>query len=284
MNFYAHHLGDYARNTRHLSMVEHGAYRLLIDLYYVREAPLPLEEPALFRLVCARTDDEKLAVTTILDEFFVRTEDGWRHTRCDEEIAKGLEKQTKARASASARWDANAMRTHSERIANAMPTQCEGNAPNPNPNPNPNIKDEETTSLGDLPAADPPSATVIEIKKPKREPPGVPLFPFEELIGLYHQRLPMCPRVQLLTEQRRKFAAARWKAWAAMDGWESQEQGLGEWAAFFDVVAKSKFLTGRAQGHNNDRPPFVADFDWLMRPTNFQKVFEGRYSDQRLAR
>ena len=98
------------------------------------------------------------------------------------------------------------------------------------------------------------------------------------------ERLPMCPRVQLLTEQRRKFAAARWKAWAAMDGWESQEQGLGEWAAFFDVVAKSKFLTGRAQGHNNDRPPFVADFDWLMRPTNFQKVFEGRYSDQRLAR
>jgi len=131
VNFYAHHLGDYARNTRHLSMVEHGAYRLLIDLYYVREALLPLDEPALFRLVCARTDDEKLAVTTILAEFFVRTEDGWRHTRCDEEIAKGQEKQAKARASAAARWDANAMRT-----------QCKGNAPNPNPNPNPKAKEK----------------------------------------------------------------------------------------------------------------------------------------------
>lgn len=111
-------------------MVEHGAYRLLIDLYYVRETPLPADDAALFRLVCARTDDEKQAVSTVLAEFFVRTDEGWRHTRCDEEIARGQEKQSKAKASAAARWDANAMRTHSERIANAMPTQCEGNAPN----------------------------------------------------------------------------------------------------------------------------------------------------------
>jgi uncharacterized protein YdaU (DUF1376 family) len=286
VNYYAHHLGDYARNTRHLTMVEHGAYRLLIDLYYVREAPLPIEETALYRLVCARTDEERQAVGTVLAEFFVRTGEGWRHTRCDEEIARGQEKQSKAKASAAARWDANAMRTHSERIANAMPTQCEGNAPNPNPNPNPNpkLKDEVPTVLGHLPTADPPSATVIELTKPKNELAGIPQFPFEELIGLYHQRLPMCPRVQLLTEQRRKFAAARWKAWAAMDGWESQEQGLGEWAAFFDLVAKSKFLTGKTQSHDNSRPPFIADFDWLMRPMNFQKVFEGRYSEQRLAR
>lgn len=284
MNYYAFHLGDYARSTRHLTMVEHGAYRLLIDLYYVRETPLPADDAALFRLVCARTDEEKQAVSTVLAEFFVRTDEGWRHTRCDEEIARGQEKQSKAKASAAARWDANAMRTHSERIANAMPTQCEGNAPNPNPNTQSHIKDEVPTVLGDLPAADPPSATVIELSKPPKPPAKLPDLPFEELIGLYHARLPMCPRVQLLTEQRRRFAAARWKAWASMDGWETQEQGLGEWAAFFDLVAKSKFLTGRAQGHDNSRPPFVADFDWLMRPMNFQKVFEGRYSEQRLAR
>lgn len=145
-------------------------------------------------------------------------------------------------------------------------------------------KDEVPTVLGDLPAADPPSATVIELTKPPKPPAKPPDFPFEELIGLYHARLPMCPRVQLLTEQRRRFAAARWKAWASMDGWETQEQGLGEWAAFFDLVAKSKFLTGRTQSHDSSRPPFVADFDWLMRPMNFQKVFEGRYSEQRLAR
>jgi hypothetical protein len=143
------------------------------------------------------------------------------------------------------------------------------------------LKDEVPTVLGDLPAADPPSATVIEIATGKQKPPDLP---FEQLVELYHQRLPACPRVQLLTEQRRRFAAARWRDWAAMDGWESQAQGLGEWAAFFDVVAKSKFLMGRTQSYDSNRPPFMADFDWLMRPTNFQKVFEGKYSEKRIAR
>lgn len=120
MNFYSHHLGDYARNTRHLTMLEHGAYRLLIDLYYSREVPLPADEKSLSRLVCARTDEEKEAVATVLSEFFELTDDGWRHARCDEEIERCKDKQSKAKASASARWDANAMRTHSERNAKAM--------------------------------------------------------------------------------------------------------------------------------------------------------------------
>jgi GST-like protein len=34
MNFYKHHLGDYAAATRHLSLLEHGCYRSMIDLYY----------------------------------------------------------------------------------------------------------------------------------------------------------------------------------------------------------------------------------------------------------
>lgn len=87
MNYYPFHIGDYARDTRHLTVLEHGAYRLLIDLYYLREAPLPLDLQGLCRLVCARSDDEILAVKTVLQEFFVGHPDGWRHVRCDEEIA-----------------------------------------------------------------------------------------------------------------------------------------------------------------------------------------------------
>ena len=34
MNYYERHLGDYARDTGHLSMLEHGAYSLLLDRYY----------------------------------------------------------------------------------------------------------------------------------------------------------------------------------------------------------------------------------------------------------
>lgn len=33
MNYYEHHLGDYYRKAKHLTLLEHGAYRMLLDLY-----------------------------------------------------------------------------------------------------------------------------------------------------------------------------------------------------------------------------------------------------------
>jgi uncharacterized protein YdaU (DUF1376 family) len=122
LNYYEHHLGDYLRDTAHLSMIEDGAYRRLIDLYYTREDLLPPNLDAICRLIRARSEDEKAAVIVVLDEFFTRSDDGYRHKRCDAEVARYHEKQEKARSSANARW------TRSERNAVAMPTQCEGNA------------------------------------------------------------------------------------------------------------------------------------------------------------
>jgi uncharacterized protein YdaU (DUF1376 family) len=33
VNYYERHLGDYAKDAGHLSMLEHGAYSLLLDRY-----------------------------------------------------------------------------------------------------------------------------------------------------------------------------------------------------------------------------------------------------------
>lgn len=88
MNFYERHLGDYARRTAHLSLLEHGVYSLLLDRYYGSEKPLPGDVKAVQRLVGARTAGERAAVQTILEEFFVLTGDGWRNKRCDEEIER----------------------------------------------------------------------------------------------------------------------------------------------------------------------------------------------------
>jgi uncharacterized protein YdaU (DUF1376 family) len=40
MHHYQHHIGDYRRDTMHLTLLEHGVYRQLIDLYYLQEKPL----------------------------------------------------------------------------------------------------------------------------------------------------------------------------------------------------------------------------------------------------
>lgn len=104
----------------------------------------------------------------------------------------------------------------------------------------------------------------------------VPQLAMGELVNLYHRTLPMCPRVQVITGKREAAARARWRAWAAMEGWETREECLAGWGAYFAKVAESKFLTGRE--HDRQRRPFVASFDWLMAESNFVKVYEGKYS------
>ena len=77
-------------------MVEDAAYRRLLDVYYTREAPLPLDRKAVQKLARAQSKDERAAVDYVLDEFFVEHDDGWHQLRCDEEIAKYLEKAPRA--------------------------------------------------------------------------------------------------------------------------------------------------------------------------------------------
>lgn len=133
MNYYEHHLGDYLRDTAHLTMVEDAAYRRLLDVYYVRETPLPKDLLQCCKLVRALGKLERQAVLSVLKEFFCLTDEGYRQARADAEIKRFHAKKDKARESANARWshderNANAMRTHEERIQVASRSQCVGNA------------------------------------------------------------------------------------------------------------------------------------------------------------
>lgn len=115
MNYYEHHLGDYAQATSHLTFVEDAAYSRMLRKYYAEEKPLPADLRAVIRLVGARTDEEREAVDIILKEFFTLEEDGWHNKRADDEIAKFASKRDKAKRSAASRWNANA----SDKDANA---------------------------------------------------------------------------------------------------------------------------------------------------------------------
>lgn len=97
MNYFQHHIGDYRRDTAHLSLLEHGVYRQLMDMYYLSEQKIPEETEVVYRRLCARTDEEKKAVDTVLSEFFSR-DSGWRHTRCDKEISEYQGKAERARS------------------------------------------------------------------------------------------------------------------------------------------------------------------------------------------
>ncbi|SKB07885.1 Uncharacterized conserved protein YdaU, DUF1376 family [Prosthecobacter debontii] len=86
MHYYSHHVGDYRRDTSFLSLIEHGAYRLLMDEYYVTDKPLPLDQAKLCRILRASTKVEKAAVAFILEEYFISASDGYHHPHMDAEI------------------------------------------------------------------------------------------------------------------------------------------------------------------------------------------------------
>ena len=127
MNYYEHHLGDYMRDTAHLSMSEDGALRRLLDAYYVREHALPADLRACFKLARAKTKTDRDAVSYILKEFFQQFDDGFHQRRADAEIQHYQDKRRKAKSSADARWNpsvrnANASEIHSNGNAHAIRT------------------------------------------------------------------------------------------------------------------------------------------------------------------
>ena len=94
MHYYKFNIGDYARSTRHLSNEEDLAYRRLLDMYYETEAPIPLETQWVARRLRLGID----VVTTVLEDMFKKSDDGWTHTRCDDDIAEYHRNAEKNRA------------------------------------------------------------------------------------------------------------------------------------------------------------------------------------------
>lgn len=86
MHYYQYNIADYRKDTSHLSLLEHGCYRQLLDQYYLDEKPLPADEDKLFRLFNARTEDEKQAMRNVLLDFWTKTEAGYVQGRSDREI------------------------------------------------------------------------------------------------------------------------------------------------------------------------------------------------------
>lgn len=83
MNYYSHHIGDYRSATMHLTNDEDLAYRRLLEMYYDTERAIPLETQWVSRRL--RLDTE--VIENVLNDFFIWTENGWEHARCEREIA-----------------------------------------------------------------------------------------------------------------------------------------------------------------------------------------------------
>jgi len=103
-------------------------------------------------------------------------------------------------------------------------------------------------------------------------PSGPSPCPHQEIVQAYHEALPSLPAVQVWNDKRQGFLRTRWQE-------APERQSVEWWKTFFLRVAASDFLCGRTSG--TDGRPFLADLEWLVRPTNFVKVIEGRYDNRK---
>lgn len=104
MHFYQFNIADYRKDTGHLTPIEHYIYRELLDMCYLNEMPINGGRSSIRRrLKLVETDD--LLIQGILDEFFIKTDDGYINNRVNLELSRIYEKSDKARESVKKRWD-----------------------------------------------------------------------------------------------------------------------------------------------------------------------------------
>jgi len=100
MHYYQFHIGDYKSHTHHLSIIEDLAFRRLLDHYYLHEQPIKQRDIA--RQIGMK--DHEQEVLTVLDEFFLSTENGYINPRADDEISKYRKFIEDGKRGAAKRW------------------------------------------------------------------------------------------------------------------------------------------------------------------------------------
>lgn len=246
MHYYQHHIGDFIKATARLSDSQAMVYLRLLWMYYDTERPLK-PDSKLLAFQAGTTIEE---IELILNSFFWLADNGWHNNRCDNEIAEYhalLDKRSNA-GKASAERRKNKSSTHDEQVLNKCST------------------DVQLTS-NQKPVT---NNQFIEVAKATRQNRVLtPPAPIDEIIGLYNEKLPMLARVTVVNDSRRRAISARWREVVTTDKLDKQG-GVEFFSWYFDMVSKSKFLTGRTKD-------WKADIDFLFNAAKFPRIVEGTY-------
>jgi hypothetical protein len=142
-------------------------------------------------------------------------------------------------------------------------------------------EEEKTSLLTQAPARPADEAPTLALVGKKGKPKTVPDCPHGAVLELWAEVLPSMP--QHLPDQwggtRAQHLRARWRDTAASKGWASAEEGLTYFRRLFAYVGKSAFLTGKAQPPPGKRA-FTVELEWLVNPSNWAKVHEGKYHEE----
>jgi len=252
MHYYKRNLGDYAKKTGRLTMLQHGAYTLLIDACYDREVFPTLEQA--IDWTWASTDAEIEAVKFVLSRFFKLSSDGQYvqdrileellqyHKNADTNKRIAIERETKRKEKS----------TNREQFVDEPP-------PNQEPltnNQEPSLKESKDSLSA-----------------------GLPTCPHQEILNLYKKHLPQLAQPRVWDGVRQSNLRQRWLQAAkpsvfSPNGYDNQADGMAWWDSFFAYIANDTKL---ANGFETKDRTWRPDLVWIVNATNFAKIIDGKY-------
>ena len=247
MHYYQFNIGDYASHTRHLNVIEDCAYRRLLDFYYLHEKPIKQHDIA--RQINMREHEQE--VLSVLNEFFLSTDEGFVSPRANKEIEHFHSKITQA----SKAGKASAERRFNGRSTDVQPTN----------NHKPiTINQEPINTEG----------------KPSLSGTSFPPCPHTELLKLWGKNLPHLTQPRTWEGNRQANMRQRWiqagkPSAYSLEGYKTTEDGLKWWDSFFGYIAND---TSLAKGFEAKGRTWLPDLEWVVNATNFQKIIDGKYT------
>lgn len=246
MNYYKRHLGDYAKDTKHLTTYQHGVYAVLLDWYYASEKPIPLT--LAYKIVQARSGPERRACDEVLETCFDLSKSiGFAHSkRADIDIAKYRVKQ-----------EANSLiaieRESTKRAQNVVET-CSKREPSHKPIATSHKKDKAPV----VPKGDESAAVV----------------------SAYHHALPKCQRMEVMTAKRKRRIANATKLAkqiASEQGWDWDPAEF--WSAYFAECSSDPWMRGEVP--NPKSATWKQNLDVLLAEDRFATVMDRAISGMR---
>jgi uncharacterized protein YdaU (DUF1376 family) len=241
MNWFA---DAYLADTRHLSLEEHGAYRLLLDIAWRSpNRTIPDDDKRLSQML-GITRARWLRMRPTILAFWQRTDGGWTQKRLQKEWKHAQERSDKARSSANARWNAKLLKTNGSGDASAY-AQPHAQPHARNMLPLTTDKNKELPNGSSRHLDDDDGLTVDEVV---------------EAWNLTAERHGL-PVVRKMTDERRKRVKAR-----------IREHSLEDFQQALRHLGESPFLLGQGRGG------WKADFDFFTQKSSFLKLLEGSYA------
>jgi uncharacterized protein YdaU (DUF1376 family) len=250
LNYYKRHLGDYARKAGHLSMLEHGAYTLILDAYYDREqAPTKAEA---IRWARARNPDETQTVSTILQEFFFERDGRYYQQRVEDELEAAKAKAEHNRAIGKLGGRPPRERK-TQRVTSGLPNGFQTEPQSTNPL----IQDLKH----DSPNGESSPSAVAE-----GPPTRSDAIPYQAIVDVFNRTLTQLPKARGVTPKRRTLIRSAWQA-------APERRSIEFWEALAAEYEADDFTNGTGpyrEPHANWRP----NFDYLLRADVVTRTFE----------